>query len=87
MNAKRLPRRGEVSKETVHRLLDMLQEMQYRMMKMTGGNESMMYFEEMRMPIKRLCMELDSPELYERFMMRNEKFFSEKYIIENDEKK
>lgn len=87
MNAKRLPRRGEVSRETVHRLLDMLQEMQYRMMKMTGGKESMMYFEEMRMPIKRLCMELDFPELYERFMMRNEKFFSEKYIIENDEKK
>lgn len=86
MNAKRLPRRGEVSRETVHRLIDIIQEMQYRMLKMTGGKESMMFFEELRMPIKRLCMELDSPEIYERFMMRNEKFFNEKYTIVNDKK-
>jgi hypothetical protein len=45
-----------------------------------------MFFEELRMPIKRLCMELDSPEIYERFMMRNEKFFNEKYTIVNDKK-
>jgi hypothetical protein len=86
MNAKRLPRRGEVSKETVYRLLDIVQELQYRMMKMTGGKESMMYFEELRMPIKRLSMELDSPDLYDRFMMRNEKFCDERLIIENDKK-
>lgn len=86
MNAKRIPRRGEVSKETVHRLLDIVQEMQYHMMKMTGGKESMMYFEELRMPIKRLCMELDLPELYDRFMMRNEKYFGERLIFENDKK-
>jgi hypothetical protein len=86
MNAKRLPRRGEVSKESVHRLLDIVQEMQYRMMKMTGGKESMMFFEDLRMPVKRLCMEMDSPELYDRFMMRNEKYFNEKIMIENEKK-
>lgn len=86
MNAKRLPRRGEISKETVLRLLDIIQEMQYRMMKINGGKESMIYFEELRMPIKRLCMELDSPDLYERFTMRNEKYFDNKIILNNDKK-
>jgi len=74
INSKRLPRRGEVSRETVHRLIDMIQEMQMRILKY-GGKESIMMFEELQMPIKRLCMEIDSPELFERFIMRNEKFF------------
>lgn len=85
MNSKRFPKRGEVSRESIHRLLDILQEIQYRMTKISGGKELMMFFEEMRIPVKRLCMELDYPDLYVRFMMRNEKFLNEKYIIEKNE--
>jgi hypothetical protein len=84
INSKRMPRRGEVSRETLHRLIDSIQEMQFRLMK-TGGKESMMIFDELRIPIKRLCLELDSPESYERFMMRGEKYlFMDK---ENNSKK
>jgi len=84
MNAKRYPGRGDVSRQTVHRLIDILQEMQYRIMKMNGGKESMMFLEELRMSIKRLCMEIDSPELFEKFMMRNEKYFNSKFILEKE---
>lgn len=84
INAKRLPRRGEVSRDTLLRLMDIISEMQFRLIK-SGSKESMLMFEELRNPIKRLCLELDSPELYDRFMMRTEKYmFLEK---ENDNSK
>jgi hypothetical protein len=51
--------------------------MQYRMMKY-GGKESMMFMDELSNPIKELCMELDSPELYERFMMNDKRMFMER---------
>jgi hypothetical protein len=84
INSKRLPRRGEISRETLHRLIDTIQEMQFRTMKFVGRRESAMFFDELRMPIKRLCMELDSPDLYDMFMSRHEKFF---IIEQEDEKK
>jgi hypothetical protein len=71
INSKRLPRRGEVSRTTVHKLIETVQELQFRMMKY-GGKESSIFMEELSRPIKDLCMELDTPELFERFMM-NEK--------------
>lgn len=77
INSKRMPRRGEVSKETIHRLLMTIQEMQYRMMKY-GGKESMMFMDELSRPIKDLCMELDTPELFERFMMNDKRMFLER---------
>jgi hypothetical protein len=74
INSKRLPRRGELSRNTISRLLETFQEMQYQMMKY-GGKESTMFWEESRALIKNLCMELDTPELFDRYMMMSEKNF------------
>jgi hypothetical protein len=74
INSMRMPRRGEVSRGTIHRLIETIREMQYRMMKY-GGNESALFIEELSRPIKDLCMELDSPELYDRFMMNDKRMF------------
>lgn len=73
LNSKRIPRRNDSTRESIIMLLDYMQEMQYRSMKI-GGKESMMLMENLRRPLKRLCMELDMPEMYERYMMRNEKY-------------
>jgi hypothetical protein len=71
INSKRLPRRNEVSRRTINNLLETIQEMQYRMIKYNGNNESMMFMDKLSRPLKDLCMELESPELFERFMMSN----------------
>jgi len=73
INSKRLPRRGELTRSTVSRLLDTLQEMQYRLMKY-GGKEGIGFWEESRGLIKNLCEELESPELYERYMLMSDGF-------------
>lgn len=72
INTKRSPRRGDISRHALHRLLDTLMEMQYRLMKY-GGKESLGLYDDMRMSIKQLCLDMDEPELYERFMMNSEK--------------
>lgn len=79
INSKRLPRRGEISRSTVHRLIETIQEMQYKMMKY-GGKENIMFIEELNRPMKDLCMELDSPELYDRFMMGDKRMMMERDI-------
>lgn len=71
VSSKRTIRRGDISRHFVHRLLDTLQEIQFRLAK-NGDMESIMLWKELRMPIKELCFELDLPELYDRFR-RNEK--------------
>lgn len=89
INTKRFPRRGDISRSSLHRLLDTLIEMQYRLMKY-GGKESIIFYDEMRMSIKQLCMEIDDPELYERFMMNTEKgmmFRKEKLFVEGNNDK
>jgi hypothetical protein len=86
INTKRSPRRSDISRGALHRLLDTLMEMQYRLMKY-GGKESMVFYDEMRMSIKQLCMEIDEPELYERFMMNTEKgmiFRKEKMLFDSN---
>lgn len=77
INAKRESRsRGRmVSQKSIHRLIDSINEIQFRLMKYGGPKESMMLVDELRMPIKHLCMEFDMPEMYERFMMRSERNF------------
>lgn len=67
-------RAGMVSRKTLHMLIDRISEIQLRMSKYGNEKETMILMEELRMPIKRLCMDLDSPELYERYVMRNERF-------------
>jgi hypothetical protein len=81
INSKRFPRRGDVSRETLYRLIDTIQEMQYRIMK-TGGKESLVMFDEIKISIKRLCLDLGYPELYQKFFILREKYL----FIENESK-
>jgi hypothetical protein len=83
INSKRMPRRNELTRETLLRLMDVIQEMHLRMMKTSNRKDAAIMFEEFIMPMQRLCMELDSPELFDRFMMRREKYF----VIENENEK
>lgn len=86
INSRRSPRRGELSRTTINRLFDTLQDMQYRLMKY-GDKEGMLLWEESRGLMKNLCDELDSPQLYEKYlmmnnhMMNNDKFMMEKMMI------
>jgi TIR domain len=73
INTKRFPRGREMSRNAVRRLIENFTEMQYRLMKYGDSKESMMFYDEMRMIIKELCMEMDEPELYDRFVMNTEK--------------
>lgn len=73
INTKRFPRGRDMSRNSVRRLIDNFTEMQYRLMKYGDGKESMMFYDEMRMILKELCMEMDDPELYDRFVMNTEK--------------
>lgn len=57
------------------------------MRKMNGRKDSMMYLKELNMSLQRLCFELDTPELYEKYMMRNENLFDEKYLIDDSNEK
>lgn len=87
INTKRYPRRNDISRGAIQRLIDTLMESQYRLMKYSGGKEGIMIYDEMRMAIKQLCMEIDEPELYERFMMNSEKgmmFRKEKMFMDNN---
>lgn len=73
LNSKRIPRRNDATRESIMMLIDIIQEIQYSLMK-GGGKESMMLMDEIRGPLKRICIDLEMPQLYERFMMRNEKY-------------
>jgi len=75
INAKRESRHRSraVSQKTIHRLIERIQDAQYRIMKYGGPKEAMMIMEELRMPIKEMCYELDMPEMYDRYIMRNRK--------------
>jgi len=73
LNSKRIPRRNENTKESILMLIELIQQMQYRSMK-NGSKESIMLLDEISRPLKRLCFDLDMPEMYERFMIRNEKY-------------
>ncbi|MBK9175868.1 MAG: toll/interleukin-1 receptor domain-containing protein [Flavobacteriales bacterium] len=74
INAKRGPRRGEMSRDIVLRLMEVLSDMQVRIFKMYGSKQGAMFSDEMRRPIKHLCMEYGEPEMYERFLMLTERF-------------
>lgn len=86
LNSKRIPRRNDATRESFMMLIELMQQIQYVSMK-NGSKESYMLFEDMRRPIKRLCSELDMPEMYELFMMSNEKIFMQKDIFMNERMK
>ena len=81
INSKRLPRRNDVSPRTILNLFETIQEMQYRMMKYSNGGESMMFMEKLSRPLKDLCMELESPELFERYMISNKDILMEREMM------
>lgn len=76
VNSKRMLRRGGFSRHTVHRLVDTLQEIQFRLIK-NGDMESLMLWQELRIPIKEMCFELDLPEVYDRFRVNGKHMLME----------
>ena len=80
INSHRSPRRGELSRATINRLFDTLQEMQFRLMKY-GDKEGMMLWDDSQNMIKNLCEELDSPQLYERYLFNNNIKNNEKMMM------
>jgi hypothetical protein len=80
INAKRLPRRAELSRNALLKLMEIFTDMQYRISKY-GDKESIMYWEESRMLIKSLCEDLDSPELYERYMMMGDRYLRNEQML------
>lgn len=72
INSKRLPRRGEsISEKTVYRLVDTIQSMLLKFIETNDNKDSLMLFDEIKPYVKRLCMDIDSPELYRRFVERS----------------
>ncbi len=70
-------RTGMRSRKTLHLLLDRILAIQHRVMTYAGVKEAMMLVDELRIPVKRLCMDLDSLELYESYMINSERFLFE----------
>lgn len=83
LNSKRIPRRNDGTRESIMMLIDLMQEIQFRTIK-SGNKDAYILFDEMRRPIKRLCADLDMPEMYDRFMMRNEKIFMGNEMFNDD---
>ena len=69
MNASRPLRRGKMSGSVIYEIIDIIEELSHVSMKY-GDKRSFKLMERLRRPVKHLCMELDEPELYEKFMYR-----------------
>jgi len=69
MNASRPMRRSKMSRSIVYDLMEVIEEVSLMSMKY-GDKRSFRLMDRLRRPIKHLCMELDEPELYEKFMYR-----------------
>jgi hypothetical protein len=83
INSKRLPRRAELPRNSLLRLLELFQEVQFRISKY-GDKESLLFWDESRMIIKNLCEEIDSPELYERYLMMSERYLRHENLIRHE---
>jgi hypothetical protein len=57
----------------VYDLMEVIEEVSLMSMKY-GDKRSFRLMDRLRRPIKHLCMELDEPELYEKFMYRMKNF-------------
>ncbi len=73
INTKRFPRGRDLPRNTIRRLIENITDLQYRLMKFSDSKVSLMFYEDIRTIIKELCMEMDLPELYERFVINTEK--------------
>jgi len=76
------PRRNKFSKSVIYELMEVIEEISLMQAKY-GDKRAFMLVERLRRPIKHLCMELDEPELYKKFMYRMERF-PERHFL-NDE--
>lgn len=71
MYAKRAPRRPDAARHALNRLFSSLEKIQIRMVK--NKDESLLWIEELYPAIEMLCVELDCPMYFDKFMMqRNE---------------
>ena len=77
LNSKRSSRRGEVPRESILMIIENIQDMQYRLLK-GGSKDALSIIDSFRMPIKRLAMDFDMPEIYDTYMMTSEKLFLRK---------
>lgn len=68
MNSSRTVHRSQNSKHAIMELVENLSELQMMFMHIEGSVPYSI-FKRLRLPIKRLCMEANIPEVYERFMM------------------
>ena len=74
INSKRLPNRNDLSRINVNRIFEIFIEMQFQSNK-NGVIDTNQNWVDTRERIKNLCIELDSPELYEKYLMMTEKGF------------
>lgn len=90
MNASPPIRRAKMSSSAIYEIIRIMDEITQITFKY-GNERSFMLLERLRQPIKYLCMELDEPELYERFihrLMRSQKdmnLFSERAHLNKTE--
>jgi len=73
MSAKRTPRRSDATQMALRQLLDSFDQMTMKYYNIKDSIPAF-YIEELYRPIEILCMELECPELFERFRMRRDKF-------------
>jgi hypothetical protein len=66
ISTKRFPRQSGVLKHALYRLVETFFEMQYQLG--FEDEQNLMLIEDARRALKDLCMEIDAPELYERYM-------------------
>lgn len=77
LNTKRPVKRSDSAQIALRRLLASFDKIQMQYMERDLISEKhfhMMYLEEFYRPIEMLCMELDCPELFERFMMKRNQY-------------
>lgn len=62
-------RQSKMSRSVIYDIIDIVEELSHLSMKY-GDKRAFMLMERLRRPIKHLCMELNEPELYEKFIFR-----------------
>lgn len=73
MKASSPMRRSKMSRSVIFDMMEVIEEISIMQMKY-GDKRAFMLMDRLRRPIKHLCMELDEPELYEKFMYRMERY-------------
>jgi hypothetical protein len=84
MKATTPSRRSKMSKSIIYELIEAFEELSMMQVKY-NDKRAFTLMDRLRRPIKILCMELDEPELYEKFMYRTERLrLSEQRFLRNE---